>query len=202
MELISTDRPHSLIMKNISISFGEKKVISDFSYTFESPGIYALSGESGAGKTTLLRIIAGLEKGYSGKLSGNDFCSYAFQEYRLFTRLSALENVMISKNRAKSREQATNLLKSLGFTDNEMILCPDELSGGMKQRVSLARAFFSNHHILLLDEPTKELDSDLCRRVNDIIKTEAKRRIVIVVSHREDDFHELNAEIIDIPKLA
>ncbi len=194
----------ALILKDISKSYGKKAVISNLSYAFDGTGSYALLGESGAGKTTLLRIIAGLDKDYCGTVEGNKDCSFAFQEYRLFPRLCAIDNIILPTNAEKNienTEKAKNLLKQLGFKEEEMLLLPDELSGGMKQRVSLARAFFANAPILLLDEPTKELDPALCSAVNSMIKAEAKRRTVIIVTHRTDDIAELQAKVIDIPKI-
>jgi ABC-type transport system involved in cytochrome bd biosynthesis fused ATPase/permease subunit len=68
----------------------------------------------------------------------------------------------------------------------------------MKQRVSLARAFFKKTPILLLDEPTKELDAVLCERVCDMIKATAEERLVILVTHKEDDLPLLGGEIIEL----
>ena len=181
----------SLRIKNLSKSFGKRTVLSDFSYDFDDKGVYILRGESGIGKTTLLRIIAGLDKSYIGEIVGGGISnvSFAFQEYRLFPELSALDNVMIAsvENDDSDRLRAVSLLTELGFTGDDMRLLPSELSGGMKQRVSLARAFLKKAPLLLLDEPTKELDPALCERVCEIIKKIAEERLVILVTHKEND---------------
>ncbi len=192
----------SLHIRNLSKNFNDKTIFTDFSYTFDDKGIYLLLGESGVGKTTLLRIIAGLDKDYSGEILGGGIgrVSFAFQEYRLFPALSALENVIIAT--ADDDEAAINkasaLLSNLGFSYADMDLLPSELSGGMKQRVSLARAFMKKAPILLLDEPTKELDAVLCKRVCEIIKNVAEDRLVIVVTHKADDIRLLGGEQINL----
>ena len=192
----------SVKIHDISKSFGQKTILTGFSYDFSDTGVYILRGKSGIGKTTLLRIIAGLDKEYSGNVSGGGIgnVSFAFQEYRLFPELSALENVMLAKpnNNEADRNSAIEMLTQLGFSSADMNLIPSELSGGMKQRVSLARAFLKNTPILLLDEPTKELDALLCDRVCKIIREFAKTRLVILVTHKEEDVLLLDGELINL----
>lgn len=191
----------SLIIKNLKKNFGRKTIFDNFSYSFNDTGIYALTGESGIGKTTLLRIIAGLDKDFSGSIEAPKKVSVAFQEHRLFPNLSALDNLICinsdRKNKA-DKSKASKMLSSLGFSDEDMGLFPDELSGGMKQRVSLARAFLYDAPILLLDEPTKELDAENAKRVKSIIKAMAENRLVILVSHSSEDLSDLNCEIINL----
>lgn len=192
----------SLEIKNLTKRFGKKTIISEFSYHFPEKGLYILRGKSGIGKTTLLRIIAGLDKDYSGEIieGGIGRISFAFQEYRLFPQLSALENVMIaSKDDSDANKNiAMDLLSQLGFSFEEMSFLPSELSGGMKQRVSLARTFMKNAPVILLDEPTKELDAILCRQVCEMIKKIAEDKLVILVTHRDDDISLLDGELIDL----
>ena len=90
------------------------------------------------------------------------------------------------------------MLSSLGFSAADSLLYPDELSGGMKQRVSLARAFLRNAPILLLDEPTKELDEENANKALEIIKKEANSRLVILVTHNKRDLDFLMGEVIKI----
>ena len=181
----------SLTVKNLSKSFGKKTIFSDFSYSFEDNGVYILRGESGIGKTTLLRIIAGLDNNYRGDVIGGGIgrISFAFQDYRLFPELSALENVIIGtpNDGEEIKKEAVELLSYLGFSSSDMELLPSELSGGMKQRVSLARAFLKKAPLLLLDEPTKELDALLCERVCEVIKKIAEDKLVVLVTHKEED---------------
>ena len=188
----------TLFLKDIRKSFGKKNILDGFSYEFNDTGIYAICGESGIGKTTLLRIISGLDADYVGEVIGGGFknVSFAFQEYRLFPALSALENVTVpiaDKGNEAVENDAANILLRLGFTDEELNKLPAELSGGMKQRVSLARAIMKNSPILLLDEPTKELDESLRNTVYAMIAEESKKRLVILVTHHGEDIERLGA---------
>ena len=191
----------SLVIKNLNKSFAEKKIFKDFSYSFDERGVYALTGESGIGKTTLLRMIAGLDKGYEGKISCAGSVSLAFHEDRLFPVLTALENVVFAISDTKNEAviaDAKNMLASLGIIEKDFNLMPSELSGGMKQRVSLARAFLKDAPILLLDEPTGELDEDNAALVREIIKSEGERRLVILVTHSKKEIADLSATEIRI----
>ncbi len=189
-----------LKLESITVKYGEKTVLSNFSYDFPSRGIVTVTGASGIGKTTLLRIICGLEQNFAGKIirSADFRVSYAFQEHRLFDNLTALENlteIVYEKCSEEEKSAAEGLLCRLGFTATDMALSPRQLSGGMKQRVSLARAFLKNAKVLLLDEPTKELDANHVATVLEIIKEQAKSRLVILVTHRENDLDELQESI-------
>ncbi len=184
-----------LSIKNLYKAFGEKTIFSDFSYEFEDKGIYAIVGESGRGKTTLLRLIAGLDDKYKGEISGGEV-SVCFQEYRLFPALSAQENV--TEATGATDTEAENMLCRLGFSKEDVNRYPAELSGGMKQRVSLVRAFLKKSPILLLDEPTKELDDALKATLYSIIKEESKMRLVIFVSHNRADIEFLNPTVINL----
>lgn len=187
----------SLTVKNINKAFEDKLIFEDFSYEFREKGIYAITGESGIGKTTLLRIIAGLDKNYRGEVidGGIKNVSFAFQEYRLFPSVSAIENLL---SIGCEKNEAEKILIRLGFSRQDFNLMPSELSGGMKQRVSLARAFLKKSPILLLDEPTKELDSKLKDTLYDLIKKEAENRLIIFVTHNTDDISALSATEIKL----
>ena len=196
----------NLKISSVTKYFDKKCIFKDFSYGFSDNGIYALRGESGIGKTTLLRMIAGLDKDYTGSIEGGGIgrVGMAFQEYRLFPQLSALENVVFAISDGKDEavfENSKRILFSLGFNEADMSLLPNELSGGMKQRVSLARAFLSDYPILLLDEPTKELDEKNSSLVREIIKEISKSKLVIIVSHNEEDSSSLGATEIFIKKV-
>lgn len=193
----------SIELKNITKKFENKILFSSFDLQLPDKGIVAIVGESGVGKTTLLRMIAGLDNDYSGTISnaGIKNCSFAFQEYRLFPGLSAIDNLIYALEDKKSEEtivKAKEMLKRLGFKNEDFNKLPGELSGGMKQRVSLARAFLRNTPVLLLDEPTKELDGYNISLVLEEISRQAKNRLVLVVTHRTEDIDSLKAQILRI----
>ncbi len=192
-----------LEIKNLTKTFGDKKIFTDFSFSFPDKGLCVITGVSGIGKTTLLRLIAGLDTEFEGSIVGGGIgnVSFAFQEYRLFPQLSALDNIVLSNFKSKNEaeiELATKMLQRLGFSEKDMQLYPNELSGGMKQRVSLARAFIKKAPILLLDEPTKELDYENAKLVKDIIRDLSCDRLIILVTHNITDADELNSVKIAI----
>lgn len=192
-----------ITIKNLSKSFGEKVLFRDFSFSFNDTGIYVLSGESGKGKTTLLRMIAGLDTDYDGTIIGGGIAatSICFQEHRLFPTLNALKNIELVSFKQKndnSKVISRQILSKLGFNDADMLLLPSELSGGMRQRVALARAILRNSPVLLLDEPTKELDMVHAKMVLDAIADEGKKRLVIMVTHKREEIDELCATEVPI----
>ena len=177
---------------NLSKRFDDKVIFQDYCFDFPEKGLCILTGNSGKGKTTLLRMICGLDNDYSGKINGGGIknTSVVFQEYRLFPTLSAIDNVTVtneSQQRENIKKEALDLFTFLGFTPEELKLKPNALSGGMKQRVSIVRALLRKVPILLLDEPTKELDEDLREKVYQLIYEEAKSRLVILVTHNRDE---------------
>lgn len=175
-----------LTIKNLYKSFGEKVIFKDFSATFEN-GIYIVNGESGIGKTTLLRMIASLDTDYTGEIIGGGFdnVSFSFQEYRLFEHLNALENVLLVLNGQSegNNEIASHILDSLGITEKDRLLFPCQMSGGMKLRVSIARALCKEAPILLLDEPSRELNIEYVRSLVEILQARAAKQIIIIVTH-------------------
>lgn len=172
-------------LQNLTVRYDKKNVITDLSFSFESGKKYAIMGESGCGKTTLLNSIAGLIKHKSGEIiRSSEKISYVFQEPRLLPWLNILDNVTIVKD--GSMEKAKEILCKLGLSD-ALELFPDELSGGMKQRASIARALVYEPDILLLDEPFRALDDATRKYVADYIFENIKDKLVIFVTHDKKD---------------
>ena len=185
-----------LKITNLSKIFKDKCVIDNFSFTFPKTGLVTITGVSGKGKTTLLNIIAGLVKQDSGSVENSySSLSYSFQEDRLFPWLSVRKNIEIVLDKVTDKEQiVSEWLKKIELLDFADYL-PEKISGGMKQRVSLARALAYPSELVLLDEPFKGLDEDLHQRMYNIVKTEAKSRLIIMATHDRNDVSKINIEI-------
>lgn len=176
----SKPKQQNLSLQDIKVSYGEKQILQDFSATYEPDKLYVLESPSGSGKTTLLRIIAGLTKPDTGKVETNgQKVAMLFQEDRLCEEYSALKNMeLVAISRSAAKEHLLQLL------DEADIYKPcKELSGGMKRRVALARAFAAGADILLLDEPYNGLDEENRMRVAGYIEENGKNRVVIMASH-------------------
>ena len=187
----------ALTLNHIFLAYGDKPVLEDVSCVFPERGCVLLPGPSGCGKTTLLRLVAGLVAPDRGEVTGGGEVSFAFQEYRLFPSLTAAENIAVAASGQKKHlTDAEAMLLSLGFTKKETALYPAALSGGMKQRVSLARAFLRRAPILLLDEPFKELDGALIETVIRKIRKESEERLVILSAHSGAQAKILDAQVL------
>ena len=196
----------TLILSDLTKRFDEKLLFSHLSYSFPERGLFLLLGESGSGKTTLFRMIAGLDTDFQGSIAGGGKknVSIAFQEHRLLPVLSALGNVAEAlrpqySDYAQATAEAEKALHSLGFPKEDFKARPAALSGGMRQRVSLARAFSVKRPILLLDEPEKELDALLRGRLYDAISREKSDRLILVSSHTPEHLLGIADGALSIP---
>ena len=142
-------------------------------FTVEPGEFVAIVGPSGAGKSTLLNIVAGLDPGYAGEVTGTNGAGdgqehrvgFVFQAPRLMPWLTALENVrLVLPQEDGSAETAREILAEVGLQGFEDAY-PGQLSGGMQRRVALARAFGVNPLLLLMDEPFASLDEPLAWRL-------------------------------------
>ena len=167
-------------IKNITKSFGSLQVLKGIDLHINKGEIVSIVGPSGAGKTTLLQIIGTLDKPDSGsividgidvsnlskaKLSDfrNRHLGFVFQFHQLLPEFTALENIMIpafiaGTSQSGAKERAMELLKFVGLEDRAGHK-PNELSGGEKQRVAVARALVNKPAVILADEPSGSLDS-------------------------------------------
>lgn len=181
-------------INNLTKKYGDKIVFENYSNTFYFDGILLIKGASGLGKTTLMRIIAGLEKADKGEiLKSTESISFMFQEDRLIPFVSVLKNLTA----VCSEEKALYYLKLMEL-ESEKNNSPLSLSGGMRRRVSLARALCFQSDLVILDEPFKGLDEELKSKICEIIKEESKKREFIIISHDSQDSELLNAKIIEL----
>ena len=195
-------------LSNISKSFFTSKkinVLKKINYNFKKGKIYSLMGPSGSGKSTLLNLLSLIDRPSSGFLSfenkkidfndstQNDLLrankiGIIYQQDNLLPDFTSLENIYLAglaagQNKASSILKAKALLKKVGLI-NRLNHYPSELSGGEKQRVSIARAVINEPEILLADEPTGSLDHETAKEIFDILKKQLnKDRIVIFATH-------------------
>ena len=181
---------HDIEFAGVCRSFGTKTVLRDLHLTLEAGKITALSGPSGVGKTTVLRMIAGLERPDAGDILGappmHDV-SYVFQEPRLLPWLTARDNIRcVLADRRDRAGTADRFLETVELTDAACQL-PEQLSGGMQQRVSLARALAAERPVLLMDEPFRGLDIALRDRLIERILPLLAGKTVIFVTHSPEE---------------
>jgi putative ABC transport system ATP-binding protein len=181
-------------------------VLNGASLSLDRGEIVALEGPSGSGKTTFLTILGCMLTPSSGRvriegravdpdrpdlLPGYRRASigFVFQQFNLFPALTAAENVEYALNikgtkGVKARREAARLLDAVGLTDRSRFL-PRDLSGGQKQRVAIARALVGEAPILLADEPTANLDSQIGTQILELFRGLAKRenRALLIVTH-------------------
>ena len=187
-----------LRINNLSKNFDDKEVLKDLSITFPNSGFVAICGPSGCGKSTLLHIISGFEKPSCGEIIFNDIAhsiSMSFQEPRLLPDRTALQNVnFVLGDKKATLSRAKELLVALDIQDVD--LYPDELSGGMKARVSIARALAKKTDIYIFDEPFANLDKETALLCIDVIKKETAGALTVAVLHDTDLAEKISDRVI------
>lgn len=177
-------------LQNVTVAYGDRVILNHIDLDVHAGETLAILGASGSGKSTILRLIMGLQRPTSGKIfvDGKDITSYSedqldtvrqhmgmvFQYSALFDSMTVGENVAFGPRQHGhyTEEEITQIVKDrlhlvgLDGTENMM---PNDLSGGMKKRVSLARAIALNPQIILYDEPTAGLDPLRCMDINRLI---------------------------------
>lgn len=180
-----------LKIEHLSFSYGKKQIINDLSMTLNDGELLAVMGESGCGKSTLLHLIADLKHPNTGSIQSTfQKVSYVFQEPRLFPWMTVKENLLaVLDTPTKEDEQnIESILSELGL-DNCASLYPDQLSGGMKSRVSLARALMYGGDLFLLDEPFAALDEERRKDLIDFLRNHFQKTgaSAILVTHQKED---------------
>jgi ABC-type transporter Mla maintaining outer membrane lipid asymmetry ATPase subunit MlaF len=193
-------------LDDVWVAFGDKQVLQGMSLKIVPGQTTVVVGRSGSGKSVLLRVMMGLQKPDRGRVTvfGRDLATCTpvevielrkrmgmlFQNYALFDALTVDENVGFSlheNSRLPQREIAqltTELVRILHLTGSERLL-PAELSGGMRKRVSLARALIANPEVVLFDEPTTGLDPIMIAQVDDMIALAKQQYQItsVIISH-------------------
>lgn len=207
-----------LELKNINLTYqtldDEIKAIDNLTFNVQKGEFVSIIGPSGCGKTTVLSIISGLIKDYTGevKIDGiisknvNDKIGYMLQKDQLFPWRTVEKNVYLpleikGKLTKETKEYALSLLKKYGLIDF-LKKYPDQLSGGMRQRVALIRTLVFSPEILLLDEPFSAIDYQtrlsVCDDIYKIIKAENKT--AILVTHDIGEAISMSDKIIVLTK--
>ncbi|RKQ35851.1 ABC transporter ATP-binding protein [Oceanobacillus halophilus] len=201
-------------VRNVSKSFetkkGEVKALENINLTVEKGELLCIVGASGSGKTTLFNLIAGFEQPTSGEILLNNEvvtgihsnATMVFQQYALFPWKTVLENIefglkMKKISKKKRREIADEYIKLVSLEGFENSY-PKELSGGMKQRVSIARALASDSDILLMDEPFGALDA-MTRQImqEQLVKIhEQSKKTIVFITHSIDEALLLSSRLI------
>lgn len=182
----------------VTLSFGGQTVMEKFSLALPKQGLVALMGPSGAGKTTLLRVMMGLESPQSGRANTeNAKVALLFQEDRLLPWLTARQNVeaVLGPN---EKQQAAKALGSMGLEEQAWDKLPEELSGGMRRRVALARLICYGGDVWLMDEAFKGLDRESRDALIPFFKQQAETRLIVLVTHEKEDAVRLGAQIIEL----
>ena len=196
-----------IILTKINKSFSKKKikVLKNISYKFKKGKIYSLIGPSGSGKSTLLNLLSLIDKPNSGSITISDKMinfndsnlndiirankiGIIYQQDNLLPDFTALENIYLAslaggKNKELSIVKAKKLLKKTGLLSRADHY-PSQLSGGEKQRVSIARALINDPEIVLADEPTGSLDLKTAKEIFSILKNQINnKRLIIFATH-------------------
>jgi NitT/TauT family transport system ATP-binding protein len=184
----------NISVKNLNKAYGNEEIFKNFNLDLYDDKVNCIIGKSGCGKSTFLNIIAGLMEIQSGEIQGVSLkdISYIFQEDRLIEWLTVKENLELALKKYYESsiiegkiEQLLNLVGIYDIKDKY----PNSLSGGMKQRVNIARAFGKPSKVILMDEPFKSLDYKLKYTIIDEFKNllSKEKRMVILVTHDLDE---------------
>jgi putative hydroxymethylpyrimidine transport system ATP-binding protein len=180
-----------LRIKNLALHYGGQVIFENLDFTIEGGKLTALLGPSGVGKTSLLRIIAGLEAPFAGSVSASDGAdlsgrvAYMAQQDFLLPWARVIDNVMLGaklRGAAPEPDRAMNLLARVGLAERSNAL-PAELSGGMRQRVAIARTLYEQRPVVLMDEPFSALDAITRAKIQDLAAELLAGSTTLLITH-------------------
>ncbi|SFA87342.1 sulfonate transport system ATP-binding protein [Pseudomonas sp. NFIX10] len=169
--------------------FADTTVLNHIHLQLQPREAVCLLGPSGCGKSTLLRIVAGLEKDFEGQLlSHTEHLAFVFQEPRLMPWLTVQQNIGFSDDDDYDKAWVAQLIEEVGLTGFADAL-PKALSGGMAQRVAIARGLYARPQVLLLDEPFSAVDAFTRMKLQDLLLQLAERHgiALLLVTHDVDE---------------
>lgn len=198
------ERIEELVVKDVAHSFGFDDILKDINFKLEKGKVLSIVGPSGGGKTTLLHLCAHLLDLEEGKIKNSfESSSYAFQEPRLLPWKNVIDNIAFGlKAKGIRKEKRVELSKEIalkfGLEEDDFDKFPKDLSGGMKQRVSFARAMVTNPSLLFLDEPFSALDIGLKKELQSLLikAIEEKNLSVLFITHDLMEAIKLSDEIL------
>ena len=188
-----------ILVRNVSVSYGENHVLTDFSAVFPAGRCTAVMGQSGCGKTTLLSVVAGLIRPDSGEVVGMPpRFTMVFQEDRLCEDFTVAANLRLVTARTKEQSAAiAEVLDAIGLSGMGAKRVA-ELSGGMKRRVAIARVLLGAGDVVLMDEPFKGLDAETKNEVIRAVQRWTAGKTVIFVTHDADEVPEMKGEVLQL----
>ncbi len=198
------EKIEELKVENLSFSFGFKEILKNINFKLNKGEVVSIVGPSGGGKTTLLHLCAKLLTLEEGKIR-NSFksSSFAFQEARLLPWKNVIDNIALglrAKNikKEKANELAKDIALKFGLQIDDFEKFPKDLSGGMKQRVSFARALVLNPSLLFLDEPFSALDIGLKKELQSLLIEEinTNKLSILFITHDLMEAIKLSDEIL------
>ena len=192
---------NNIYIHSLSKSYGDKKVLNNFSAELPLRGKTVIMGESGCGKTTLINIIMGLECADQGVIEAPKMkFSVVFQDDCLSEDFSALSNLRAVVGKKLTKDALAEYLLALGLGKDDITRPVRALSGGMKRRVAIARALAADSDYVIMDEPFKGLDEELREKVIEFVlnDTECKNRGLLIITHDPDEIGMLSADKVII----
>lgn len=209
-----------LTLSNISKSYGSKCVFSSFNQQFVSNQIHSVIGPSGCGKSTLIRIMSGLDGSFEGEVAWNGKSIYSdggtsfrkeilglqMQSAPLFSSLSAKDNIalpllLLGKSLPESQNKAIKVMEYLNISHLADVGVL-QLSGGEKQRVAIATAMIRTPKILILDEPTANLDSETeMFIINQLLQYKSATKACIIIATHSRTVAKYSDTVLDLRRV-
>lgn len=206
---------YEIRLEGVNFSYGRQLVLKDITFIAAPGSFVCLLGPTGSGKSSLLRLISGLSQPSTGKITinGREVTGpgldrgLVFQDYSLFPWMSTGDNILLALEQAYPKEPVRKLkaiahdyLKLVGLP-NEYNKLPGQLSGGMRQRAAIARAYAIDPPILLMDEPFGALDAVTRARLQDLLlqlwqQREEQKKTVIFVTHDVEEALLMASEVV------